>query len=340
MNTTFKKMAILLCGTLTVASLSGCGSSSSNKKPSIYLESYQKTEYETTTVQTGDIAPVFELSLTPDEYEVKSYSIEQSDYEVGEVFVKEGDYVEEGDILIQFLADEIQETIDEYTKVKEEDEMLLEHYKKLMAIDSSQDYTSEIRELTAEIEVAETYIDEKSDKYSDYTLVAEKAGTVTYVNEWLEEGYVSANDALIKVASGSSNYTAETTEEFTFKEGDIYEASYELAVYEMKVISVSKKTEETTGKTIQTIVFEPVDDMSGVSITETLSMTINMTVLSNVTYVKKQAIYEKAEEGNYYVYVLDDEGYRSAEDVTIGDTVDGSTKITSGVEAGEQVTIN
>ncbi len=340
MNAKFKKMAILLCGTLAAASLSGCGSSGSSTKPSIYLESYQKTEYETTTVQSGDISPVLELSLTPDEYEIKSYSIEQSDYEVGEVLVEEGDYVEEGDILIQFVADDIQETIDEYTQQKEENEMLIEHYKKLMAIDSSEDYTSEIKELQSEIEVAETYIDEKSDKYSEYTLVAEKAGTVTYVNEWLSEGYASNNDTLIKVASGSSNYTAQTTDDHTFKEGDIYEASYKLAVYEMKVISVSKKTDEATGTTTQTIIFEPVDDMEGVSITETLSMTINKTVLSNVTYVKKSAICEKAEEGNYYVYVLDEEGYRTAVDVTIGDTVDGMTIITSGVEAGEQVTIN
>ena len=35
-----------------------------------------------------------------------------------------------------------------------------------------------------------------------------------------------------------------------------------------------------------------------------------------------------------------DDGYRLAVDVTVGETVDGSTIIKSGLTAGEQVTIN
>ena len=38
--------------------------------------------------------------------------------------------------------------------------------------------------------------------------------------------------------------------------------------------------------------------------------------------------------------VVDDQGYRSAVQVEVGDTVDDKTIITTGLKAGEQVVIN
>ena len=330
--------AKLLCAAVTVSMLAGCGSSVNDSKPEIHLSTYVKTEYETTTVKTGDISPVLTLSLTPDDYETKNYKTEQSDLEVESVNVAEGDKVSAGDIMVQFKADEIQETIDEYTEQMEETQLLIEHYEKLAKIDG-EDYSSDIADLQNDIKIAKLYIEEQTEKYNNYCIIAERDGTVTYVNEWLEYGYVDSSEKLVTVVSGSSNYTVTTDDDFEFKVGDIYEAEFDVAVYEMKVIDVSIYEDEATGKQMQTILFEPVSDMAGVSENDTLDMTINKPVIEDVTYVEEDAIYEKDEE-EYFVYVVDDEGYRRAVDVTIGDTVDGYTIIESGVSAGEKVTID
>ena len=59
----------------------------------------------------------------------------------------------------------------------------------------------------------------------------------------------------------------------------------------------------------------------------------------SIAAVPEKAVCEKS-EGQYYVYTINDDGYRLAVDVTVGETVDGSTIIKSGLTAGEQVTIN
>jgi multidrug efflux pump subunit AcrA (membrane-fusion protein) len=334
-----KIVACMLCATTMAATLGGCGTKSANdSKPSINIESYTKVGYDTTTVQSGDIAPVLELSLSPDEFETKSYKIEQSDYEVEKINVAEGDRVEADQVMVEFKADEIQKTIDEYTEEKEENEMLIEHYQKLQQIDG-EDYSSDIESLKEDISIADTYIEEQNEKKKDYSLIAEKAGTVTYVNEWLSYGYVNANEVLVTVASGSSNYTATTDDSYEFKVGDVYQADFQLASYDMKVVSVSEYEDSATGKTMKTILFEPMDNMTGVSETDKLTMTINKPVISNVVYVDEKAVLE-AEKDKYYVYTINEDGYRTAVEVTIGDTVDGYTIITSGLTAGEQVTIN
>ena len=279
------------------------------------------------------------LKLSPDEFETKNYKVSQDDYEVEKVNVSKGDRVKAGDIMVQFKADDIQATIKEYTEQKAENELLIEHYQKLMQIDGSEDYSDDIASLKEDIQIADTYIKEQNEKMKEYCLIAEKDGTVTYVNEWLGYGYASSSDNLVTVASGSSNYTATTDDDYEFKKGDVYQADYEVASYDMKVIDVSQYEDKATGKQMQKILFEPVDSMAGISEEDVLTMTIHKPVISNVIYVDEKAINEKSED-NYYVFTINDDGFRTAVDVTIGETVDGYTIIKSGLKAGEQVTVN
>lgn len=335
-----KGVACVLCASMVAALLGGCSSKKAeSSKPSIHIESYTKVGYDTVTVQSGDISPILNLKLSPDEFETKNYKVSQDDYEVEKVNVSKGDRVKAGDIMVQFKADDIQDTIKEYTEQKAENELLIEHYQKLMQIDGSEDYSDDIASLKEDIQIADTYIKEQNEKMKEYCLIAEKDGTVTYVNEWLGYGYASSSDNLVTVASGSSNYTATTDDDYEFKKGDVYQADYEVASYDMKVIDVSQYEDKATGKQMQKILFEPVDSMAGISEEDVLTMTIHKPVISNVIYVDEKAINEKSED-NYYVFTINDDGFRTAVDVTIGETVDGYTIIKSGLKAGEQVTVN
>jgi multidrug efflux pump subunit AcrA (membrane-fusion protein) len=289
-------------------------------------------------VEKGDIAPVLTLSLKPDEFEKNNYSVERSDLVVDKINVSVGDRVEAGEVMVSFKADDIQETIDTYTQQKEEDELLIDHYTKLMAIDSSQDYSDDIASLKEDMELADLYINEQNEKLKEYQLIAEKSGTVTYMYEWLEYGWAEAYTALVTVVSGSSNYTVDTDDDYDFQVGDIYQAEFGIATFDMKIIDITSYVDDSTGKDMRTILFEPQNDMAGVTESDTLTMTINKPVIKNVVYVDKNAVTIKSDTS--FVYTIDENGYRTPVEVEIGEQVDDYIVITSGLDGGEQVTLN
>lgn len=331
---------VVFTGVMSI-SLVACGSGSSEKigNASVNIEPYSKIEFNTEQVKSGDIQSSISLELKPDGYSSKDYSIQQSDYQVQEVYVKEGDKVAKGDVMIQFKAKEIQKTIDEYTEQKEQSSLLIDHYNRLAAIDSSQDYSADIEAAKQSMDLADTYIKEQNERMKEYQVIADKDGTVTYVNTDLQYEYVTAGDTLITVDSGSSDYVAETKDPFEFKVGDIYDADFEEATFSLKLVKCDKYTSDATGAEMQKLTFQPVSDMAGVTEADKLSMVIEKPVVKNVVYVNKKAVFVGSDEKSY-VYVVDDQGYRSAVQVEVGDTVDDKTIITTGLKAGEQVVIN
>ena len=333
-----KRVIFTSCVSTILLIFTGCGQAASADKPDIHIEEYQMKTYESAEVQKGDISSVLELTLKPDDYSSLIYQVDRDDLVVESVNVAVGDRVEEGDVMVKFEADEIEELIETYTNQKEEDQLLIDHYTKLMAIDSSQDYTEDIESLKLDMQIAELYVEEQTERLSEYTLTAEKAGTITYMDEWLNYGYVTSNTNIITVVSGSSDYIATTYDTYEFNVGDVYQAGFGIAVYDMQVVEVTQSVNEATGRDMQTILFEPLNDMSAVSESDELSMEIEKPTIEDVVYVDSDAVIE--DEGLYYVYVLSEDGYRMPVQVTIGDELDELTIIESGLEGGEQVTLN
>ena len=333
-----KRVIFTSCVSTILLIFTGCGQAASADKQDIHTEEYQMKTHESAEVQKGDISSVLELTLKPDDYSSLIYQVDRDDLVVESVNVAVGDRVEEGDVMVKFEADEIEELIETYTNQKEEDQLLIDHYTKLMAIDSSQDYTEDIESLKLDMQIAELYVEEQTERLSEYTLTAEKAGTITYMDEWLNYGYVTSNTNIITVVSGSSDYIATTYDTYEFNVGDVYQAEFGIAVYDMQVVEVTQSVNEATGRDMQTILFEPLNDMSAVSESDELSMEIEKPTIEDVVYVDSDAVIE--DEGLYYVYVLSEDGYRMPVQVTIGDELDELTIIESGLEGGEQVTLN
>ena len=64
------------------------------------------------------------------------------------------------------------------------------------------------------------------------------------------------------------------------------------------------------------VVFEPVSDMSAVSDAQIFSMEVTRPAIENAVYVQKDAVHEK--DGRYFVYTLDENGYRQAVWISAG----------------------
>lgn len=318
-------------------SLTACGKEEQSRILVIEKEPYEKVTYNTITVMQGDLEPVVELTLRVENFERINYTTSQENLEVEKVHVNVGDKVKKGDVLVSFKSDDIQDTIRQYRNEKEEKELLVRHYSKLMELDKSMDYQSDIDMLQEDIRIADLYITEAENKLKNYNIVAEKSGTITYISDVLASNYIVANTNMITQACGSGGYTASTWNTYDFKTGDVYEAVSGIAVYEMKLVEVIEE-EEPDGQIKKKLRFEPISDMSAVSEQEQLTITIQKPVMKNVVYVKKNAVYEA--NGAKFVYVVDENGYRDAVQVETADEVDGYIVITKGLSGGEKVTLN
>ncbi len=329
-----KKLSVFFCIWIMSILLIGCDAEdvANSNAPQVTITEYQKDIYQTTMVQCKTIEPKLILTLTPDEYEVNSYSIHQDLLKVAECHVEEGERVEAGEVMVTFENDGLEEEIKRYEQRKTENQLLIDHYTKLQKIDKSQNYKKDIKKLKADIGVVQAYIDEKKAMLSDYQLVADKAGIVTDVSEQLHQGYARKASTLIKVASGSSNYITATSDDYEFQVGDTYNATCNMASYEMKVINVVNENEK------QQIIFEPVSDMTGITETDELILEIAKTPIPNAICVEQEAIVTVRD--NTYVFLLDEQGYRHAVPVTVREVIDGYAILSNGIEQGEQVTLN
>ncbi|MBE5942385.1 MAG: hypothetical protein E7264_07605 [Lachnospiraceae bacterium] len=329
-----QKLYMYLCICFFAVILTGCNTKGvvNSDAPQVTIAEYQKDIYQTTIVQCKTIEPKLVLTLTPDEYEVNSYSIQQDLLKVAECYVEEGERVEAGEVMVTFENDGLEKAIEQYEQRKTEDQLLIDHYTKLQKIDRSQNYKKDIKKLKADISVVQAYINEKKAMLSDYQLVASKAGVVTDVSEQLHQGYARKASTLIKVASGSSNYITATSDDYAFQVGDTYDATCNMASYEMKVINVVNEDEK------HQIVFEPVSDMTGITETDELILEIAKTPISNAICVEEEAIVTVRD--NKYVFLLDEQGYRHAVPVTVREVIDGYAILSNGIEQGEQVTLN
>lgn len=332
-----KKMIRSMCAVLSLCVgmgifLCGCDSKS-HQAVIIEREPYEKISYQTAYVQRGELKPSVALELRAEGYEQIKYRAVNEELEVENLHVSVGDKVEKGDLLVSFKSDSINQTIADYEEEKKQKELLVEHYENLMRIDAAADYQADIKMLKQDIYVAQLYIEEAEKKLSDYQIVAKEAGTITEISEYLQNGYYNPGANFMTEVCGTGNYSARTEDAELFTVGETYVAKDGVVSCELRLTDISEGV----------LTFEPVSDMSAVSESDTLTLTVEKPELSDVVYVDKAAVQMKeGEDGTsetYFVYVVKENGFRRAVPVTTGDTIDNYIVITQGLEGGEKVTL-
>lgn len=322
----YVKTAAAATVAMTAVLCAGCTGSHA-ELVTVTREPYEKTGYQTVEVRRGDLQPEFTLTLRADGITQISYDAVNSDLQLDTVYVSVGDKVRKGDLLVSFRSDSIQEKIAEYREQCEQMELLADHYTRLMEIDSDPDYSDDIAMLNEDIAIAKLYIEEAQAKLADYQIVAEDAGTISAMDQYLKDGHFVPGKKLITQVRGNGRYSAVLPENGTLTVGDIYTAELNAMTYEMRVVEVTEKE----------AVFEPVADMSAVSDADSLTVVVQKPLLSDVVYVEAKAVYEG--NAGEFVYLLEEDGYRNAVSVTVGDKVDGYYVITDGLVGGEKVTL-
>ena len=313
--------------------LNGC-MSEGQAVVTIEQEPYEKISYQTVEVKRGDLNPSVTLTLNIEGFEQIQYSETNPELALDKVYVSVGDRVEKGDILVSFRSDSLQQAIAEYEDEKKQNQLLAEHYQKLMGIDASADYRSDIALLQEDILVANLYIEEAKKKLEDYQIVAKESGTITKISEYLRDGYFMPGRDLLTQVCGTGNYSASTKSTEAFTVGETYTAVSGVASYELRLTDI----------TDQVLTFEPISDMSSLSEADELVLTVEKPKLKDVLYVDSDAIEsvggEEDKPETYYVFRVKENGYREAVPVTVGDRVNEYIVITQGLNEGERVTLN
>ncbi len=333
MNKRSRTIGIALLSVVVI--LTGCGK---KKNDVIHIENdtYQKKDYATVEVMQGDLNPQFTLRLQAEGYKKTNYSLSNETLEIDKVYVSVGEKVTKGELLISFMSKEIQETIEDYQEQCSQKELLIAHYTNLMKIDPDADYSGDIKMLQQDITVDKLYMEEAQNKLAGCQVMAEADGTITYISEYLLNGYYNPGETLMTEVSGTGNYTSAIQKNYEFNVGDEFSAVSGVVSYQVRLSNVEQNTGDD-GKVTQTLTFEPVSDMSSVSDADTLEVTVVQPILKDVLYVESDAIQED-ESGNY-VYTVNESGYREAVWVTIGETVGEYTVITDGLKLGEKVAV-
>lgn len=331
-NSLRRKLGVLLIG-LAVLSETGCGTVGSGIVMA-EKEPYERIVHATAKVIRGDLEPSVTVFLQPEGYSRLEYGATNEELQLDKVWVSVGDKVKKGDILVSFQSENIEKEIADYTEQKEQNRLLMEHYQRLMELDKDADYSADITMLQEDIRVAELYVEEAEDKLAEYQIVASEAGTITKVNEYLQNGYYKPNKKLITQTCGTGNYTAVTTETEVFLEGEIYTAKTGGAEYELRLKSIEEDR----------LTFEPVSDMIDSSKVETYTVTVGRERIEDAVYMEASALHTVAGDGEepdtYFVYVVDEDGFLAPVWVTPGEYVDDYVIILSGLSGGEKVALD
>ena len=205
---------------ITSILFSGCGAAQ-KELAQTDRASYEKISYQTVTVQSGSLTPQTIISLRAQGYTRFSYGATNTELTLEKVNVVVGDHVKKGDILVAFKSGEIQKKIEDYSGQISQNKLLAEHYRAIMKIDDTQDYSSDIAQLDKDTEVAQLYLDEAEEKMSRYQITASEDGTITAMDNSLLAGVFEPGSNLITEISGNGNYEADRPEGYDFNVVDV-----------------------------------------------------------------------------------------------------------------------
>lgn len=325
-----KNILVLLLAMLSL--LSGCGTNV-QQVVTITKEPYEKFDYQTVEVQRGDLSASVTLSLEPEGYEEIPYYASKEELELEKVHVAVGDMVKKGDILVSFESEKIKQVIADYEDAKKQNELLVEHYENLMRIDTEADYQADVKMLKEDIHVAQLYIEEAKNMLAKYQVVAEGAGVITDISEYLQNGVIKPGVELLTQVCGTGKYQAVTTQTDVFTVGEVYTATAGNDDYEMRLLSMEDNT----------LTFEPVSGMTVLAGGDSLTLTVEKPEQKDVVYVNRYAVYtiegKDGAEDTYCVYVMQENGYQRAVMVTVGEQIEDNMIITTGLNGGEKVVI-
>lgn len=344
--------------------LSACGRTTDQDEPVIQVDtSEEESDYKMEEVTRGDVILTKSINTKYVQTQAQEIAFTKGGQIIDKVYVREGDKVEVGDLLVELqngnLEDEIAaleysirktELQYEYLDTYEEFDLESAYYSFVTSTDMEEEDLEDFEKEKAEIqdgykERREDYedtlyfdrlkLEQKKTELNSNRIYATMAGTVISMEKNLE-GSTAKKDQVIMLVVDHSNGLFETAdpEIAGFMEDDtvlpmaiVYGAAkgeYEVTPYKM----------ETWGeKQVFQAISEPEGATLEVGTTGTITAVIDQK--EDVLRITANSLYQA--EGKYYVYMPDETGLKQVRFIEIGLIGDDYVEVVSGVSEGEKV---
>ena len=351
------------CMILMLCLATGCGNADIDALVPAQDYSVSSMERTTADVQKGNLTPEFNQQMELSGYSEIIYNVKENEFNelqakykptLDKVTVKVGDWVQEGDTLVSFKSEVLEKKLDENNKSKSKAALEIDHYRKRMSIDSTLDYSSEIATLNEEIRLANLYIEDINEIYASINVVAEKSGTVSFVDSSAQTGYLLIGKPIVKVVSNDGYYVMSTEDEdedestpsadsVDFKIGDQFTASNYLSEYTVEVIPDPTKTSEdgetatgTDAVSKGKVYLKLINSSEGL-LQKNLMFHAELPEIKNALYVDKKAVINS--DAGKFVYKEQEDGRFRAVKVRTGSTAGNYIIIEEGLNEGDKVSI-
>ncbi len=339
-------LAMTLC---TVVGFTGCGllpKEEETHKIQIVKEKIEN-EYDLALCEKRDVVLTDTISCQYKQLGEENLSFPESNKKVALVYVKEGDEVKAGDILVKLDIAKYEDgliTLGEQIKkdelvIKQSDEKIA-FYEKRIASDSISlldkenylDSLVEVRNNKAvaenEIEFANILMEQYQKEIDGGILRAGIDGTVSFVSDNLAGGYTMANIRVITILdSGSCGFTAQDRE-----------AGEYMTVGEPYTVTLpSGESFATTVTSIDDgkLVFELDEPNYSISVGTRGNIDVVLGTAEQVLSVPRISVFNADDFS--YVYVLNENGVREMKKITTGLIGNNYVEVTGGLELNESV---
>lgn len=367
----YLKQLTALC-VLAALSMTGCNSSNTDttSEHTIEVEKEKEAiEYTMDVVRRGDVSNTVTINCNYMQIEDEDISYGMDNEIISKVYVEKGDSVKKGDLLVELKTDSLEEQIDqlnfdiEYQKLLLKQTMELEQFElearkerykaTISQLTENSQIAAEKESLTDDLDsIAESYrttiedyqdtisideykLDSYQQKIQDSKLYAGMDGTISYVEDNLENSLTTADDTIITIIDSSICAFTSTDTEYMdyFKEGDAVNIS----------VGYGGKQEEKEAYPMNLsdwedeMYFQLAENDYELTIGTRGTIDIILETATDVLYLSKNAIH-KADDKSY-VYVVDDEGMRNIQYVETGLSGSDTVEIKSGLAEGDYVVL-
>ncbi len=358
----FGKISAIFLIILMVLCISSCSLLPEEEvfRTTTLVKEYEGTEFNMTTVKRGDIRDYRNIPCEFKQSNTENISIPMW-LTVDRVCVKVGDKVKEGDLLVELNSDDAEIDIDEIKYEIKKQKKIIEQTRRMCELEIAkqkivlnedisikaikENYDVQISSYENELDVLKTQLSDARKEQSRYQIRASVAGTVTYV----DTGAAGYNQNGAHGHDPGMNFGQDVTV-VTVSDGGMpfFCADKDSSEY-ISMLSEGQQMKVTcVDKEYDTVVHFPEDEENMVYfMLDYVPDNISDGNIANAEYVieeHKDVLYLPDSSVNkmgdsYVVYYEDENGLKSAKEVTVGLKAENKIEITGGLEFGDAVIV-
>ncbi len=352
-------MCILLAGSMLLG-FSGCGQQVEEEKQPVLVREDEDETFATVVADYGDIVQKASIKGVYTATEEVNHAFPADNKLIEKVYVKSGDYVEEGDLLIALDVDHLEAEIEErqyqvdslalqlsqtrelyefdlasaetlfnYTYKTDKDKEALAEQKESI----ENQYRNSLEDMEDKLAIAEDRLAQYKKDWEEGHIYAKIAGQITFLASPLEFTYSSEGTTVATISSLESCVFLVEDAEYAdyFTEGEAVTITYR-EKQEQKSCQAYPAHMEQWDDTMEFVLAENEIMNNGVNGT----IEVELESRENVLCIPKKALHES--DKGPFVYLAKD-GLLEMRYVTVGLEGDTTVEITDGLEQGEQVAL-